>query len=112
MPIDASEVEVRVDRAFGTELQEVNLQKVLLGRIAPYWKIVQPLVITLELGEDESIIVSDEIFYMYGEGGTVTAAVDDYITALIEYYGLLSAHEDEPTVALFQFLQSYLQPIR
>lgn len=111
MPVDASAVTIRIDRAAGTELRRVNPQGVLLGRIAPAWKVVQPLVVSVESAEDGSYIVSDEVFFMYGEGDAIRAAIQDYIAALIEYYEILSLHEDEPTVALFRYLQTYLQPI-
>jgi hypothetical protein len=113
VPIQTSDaMTVRLLRADMTELRRSNPQIALLGKIAPTWKIVQPLVVNLERGEDGPYIASDEIFFMYGEGDSVRAAVQDYVTALIEYYGLLSSHTDAPTVALFRFLQSYLQPIR
>ena len=85
---------------------------VLIGRIAPGWKVVQPLNITLEPDTDGSYVASDEVFQMCGVGNDTSEAVQDYIAALTEYYELLAAHDDEPTVASFQFLHSYLQPAR
>lgn len=87
------------------------IQISLLGRIAPEWKIVQPLSVTIER-DDGSFIASDDVFVMYGLGDDIAECVQDYVTVLIEYYDVLSSHHDEPSVALFQHLQSYLQPIR
>jgi len=102
---------VRVSVAHGTKAENIPIQRFLLGRIAPGWKVIQPLVVSIERGEDGSYIASDEIFYMYGEGADLHEAMEDYIAALTEYHGILSSHEDEPTTGLFKFLQTYVQPI-
>jgi hypothetical protein len=81
----------------------------LYGDIAPNWQIVQPLIITIEQGE-ESFIASDDLFAMYGVGDDTLHAVRDYISALIEYYDVLSAHDDPDTTQLFRYLQTYLRP--
>jgi hypothetical protein len=83
----------------------------LLGRIAPGWKVVRPLLVTLERSDD-SFIASDDVFAMHGLGSDLAEAVQDYVTVLVEYYELLSSHHDEPSVALFRRLQTYLQPVR
>jgi hypothetical protein len=87
------------------------IQIALLGRIAPGWNVVQPLLVTIEQG-DGSFIAGDEVFAMYGLGDNMVEAVQDYVSVLTEYYEVLSSHEDEPSVVLFHRLQSYLQPIR
>ena len=48
---------------------------------------------------------------MYGIGDDPLSAMQDYVSVLIEYYDVLSSHDDEPSVTLFRRLQSYLQPI-
>jgi hypothetical protein len=114
MPVQTADaVSVRVSRAGRTEFrQEVqSAQIVLLGRITPEWSVIQQLVVTIEQGEDGAILVSDEVFFMYGEGGNPGEALVAYLTALTEYYRLLESHDDEPTVGLFRFLQTYLQPV-
>ena len=89
----------------------IPIQISLFGRIAPEWKIVQPLLVTVE-HDDDSFIASDDVFLMYGLGDDVVEAVQDYISVLTEYCEVLSSHQDEPSVTLFRLLQSYLQPVR
>jgi hypothetical protein len=103
---------VSVRLSLGTGLSFSPIQIHLLGRIAPEWKIVQPLLVTIERGDDYSFIASDDVFVMYGLGDDITEAVQDYISVLTEYYEVLSSHQDEPSVSLFNRLQTYLQPIR
>ena len=86
-------------------------QVTLAGEISEYFSLIQPLTINIEEAGDGSLIASDEVFYMYGQGATRREAVADYVSSLSEYYELLESHEDAPSVALFKFLQSYLQPI-
>src|SRR5687767_3460135 len=54
----------------------------------------QPLLITIEQGDDYSFIASEELFGIYGVGDDIRSAVLDYISALLEYYELLSSHHD------------------
>jgi hypothetical protein len=86
-------------------------QVTLVGELSDLFQLVQPLSISFEDGGNGRIIVSDDIFYMYGEGATRQEAVRDYVSSLTGYYELLESHGDAPTVNLFQYLQSYLQPI-
>jgi hypothetical protein len=83
----------------------------MLGKITPEWEIVRPLELSVERDTDGSYIVSDDIFNMYGQGVTAVESVRDYLRTLIEYYQHLSDDTDDPSVALFRFLQAYLQPI-
>lgn len=89
-----------------------QIQVSFFGPINRDWEFRQPLLITIEQGEDNSFIISDQVFAMYGAGEQVADAIADYISAILEYYELLSSRHDEPSVRLFQHLQSYLQPIR
>jgi hypothetical protein len=88
------------------------VQIALLGRVTDGWRVVQPLLVSIEQDGDGSWIAGDEIFAMYGLGDDATQAVTDYISVLTEYYDVLSSHPDEPSAALFRRLQTYLQPIR
>jgi hypothetical protein len=97
--------------SLGVELPRTSRQISLFGPIAPTWRLVQPLLITIEYG-DGSYIISDEVFAIYGIGEEMRSAVRDYVSALTEYHDVLSRYNDEPSVSLFQRLQSYLQPIR
>lgn len=102
---------VRWSLGTGPSPSFVPIQIYLLGRIAPEWKIVQPLLLTIEQ-DDDSFLASDDIFAMHGLGEEIAESIQDYISVLTEYYELLSSHQDEPSLALFQHLQGYLQPIR
>ena len=86
------------------------IQLPLLGPILGQWQIVQPLLISIERGDDV-FLVSDDLFALYGQGDDIAEALEDYLASLTEYYELLSLHHDEPSVALFNRLSSYLQPV-
>lgn len=103
---DAATVRVSMGAA---SLRLPTRQITLLGQISLSWRLAQPLLITIERGDD-SYIVSDDVFSMYGIGDDAFAAMLDYVSVLTEYYNLLSSHHDEPSVALFRQLQGYLQP--
>ena len=82
----------------------------LLGHIAPGWRVIQPLLVTLERDEDGCYIVSDDEFAVYGDGSTRFEAIQDYILSLIDYYQLLArrVESDSATEALFRRLQLFL----
>jgi flagellum-specific peptidoglycan hydrolase FlgJ len=82
----------------------------LVGRIARDWVVTQTLLITIER-DNGSFIASDDVFAMYGLGKSIEESVFDYISVLTEYYDVLSAHNDAPSVALFRHLQTYLQTV-
>lgn len=94
-----------------TALSRSPYQISLLGQVAPDWEMVRPLSVIIEQSEDQSYVASDDVFMMYGVGEELVAAVVDYVSVLTEYYSVLSSHNDEPSVELFRYLQSYLQPI-
>ena len=60
------------------------------GKIGQGWVITQPLAIQIEKEEDGSYIVCDEIFFVFGVGGTDIDAMLDYETSLTEYYELVA----------------------
>lgn len=84
------------------------LQVSLFGRIAPEWRIVEPLTVTIDR-ENGFYIASDDVFVMYGLGEDIPLAIKDYISVLTEYYEVLAHQEDAPSVALFHHLQGYLR---
>jgi len=84
---------------------------VLIGPIAPGWSLLQPLPITTE--QDEGYwVISDDQFFVYGDGHTYQIALDDYILALIDYFQLLqtSVKKNPADRAPFRHLGQYLQP--
>lgn len=90
----------------------VPCQVVLLGAgPMPNWEFIEPLTLTIERDDDRSFVASDDTFNMYGIGDTIAESVNDYFKVLAEYYRHLSADKDEPSVALFHHLQSYIRPL-
>jgi len=43
-------------------------------------------MINIEMDDDGSYIVSDDIFGVYGNGKSVSESKRDYVSSLIEYY--------------------------
>ncbi len=81
----------------------------ILGPIAPGWMVICPISARIEQDEDGSFIVSDDLFLVYGHGQTPYEAQHDYITGLIEYYEILAADAEAPSLAMFRDLQRYLR---
>jgi len=77
----------------------------------PNWEFTEPLTLTIERDNDRSYIASDEVFSMYGIGDSIAESVHDYYKVLAEYYRHLSTDKDEPSVALFEHLRSYIHPL-
>lgn len=86
-------------------------QIALVGEISERFRLVHPIAVNIEHDDAGKIVVSDDVFYMYGEGVTRQLAVEDYVSSLAEYYDLLKSQEDAPSIDLFLYLQRYLQPI-
>ena len=86
-------------------------QVALVGEVSDSFRLIQPIIINFEQDQGGKVIASDDIFYMYGEGNTRRDALRDYVSSLSEYHALLESHRDAPSVQLFSYLQSYLQPI-
>jgi|SRR3954452_7300164 len=89
------------------ELTRIELQ----GMIAPGWKLIEPLAISVEVDEDGQYLLIDEMFSIYGEGNNIADAQQDLITSLIEYYELISEFEDEPSRELLGMIRKYLNHI-
>lgn len=83
----------------------------IVGRIHRDYQFTKPISLIVERDDDGSYVLSDEIFGVFGNAFTLKDAVQDYISAFIGYYELLSAHQDAPSVALFQELKRYFQPV-
>jgi hypothetical protein len=87
-------------------------QIALVGKISDRLMLLKPLLVEFEDTGDGWVLASDDVFHMYGEGITYKYALADYVSSLSEYYELLESYEDAPSVELFRYIQSYLQPIR
>ena len=93
VPIQNTDIQsVSVSRAYSTfepkSLYPIPI--VMLGKIAPGWMLLKQMTLSLERDTDGSYVVSDDIFYMFGQGITAVDCVRDYLSSLIEYYNLLS----------------------
>lgn len=110
----ASSRSIVVKRARSSEPQGVFVpcRIVLLGAgIMPDWEFTEPLTLTIERDDDNSYIASDDIFNMYGIGNSIAESANDYFSVLGEYYRHLSNDQDEPSMALFIQLKSYIRPL-
>ena len=86
-------------------------QVALVGQLSSRFILAQPITVNFEEEEGGKIIASDDVFYMYGQGFTRQEALSDYVSSLSEYYEVLESQDSQPSIELFQYLQSYLQPI-
>lgn len=86
------------------------IQPYLLGEIDEGYEFIQPLQISIEIEDDSSFVISDDIFLVYGIGDNLEDAIEDYINSFKEYYNLVkkSAQNNEYDKKTFQYLQSYL----
>ena len=92
-------------------LQFPNIQAFLIGEISNELVVVQPLPINIEVDEDSSYVVSDDVFLVYGDGGNRSNALRDYVDSLIEFYEILKdSQEDLFDQRQFAHLQEYIQP--
>jgi hypothetical protein len=103
--------QLRAVRAHAVIAPSFPRQITLFGELSDEYRLVKPLAIDLEADSSSSFVASEGVFYIYGTGQTRAEAVKDYIKSLCEYYELLSEQTDGPTVALFSFLSSYVQPV-
>lgn len=77
-------------------------------------KLIQRLPVLLELDDDGTFILSDELFDRYGSGGSPQSAYADLMEDLSAYYDIIaeSAAKDYPAAqALLARLQQYIQRI-
>ncbi len=82
----------------------------LIGKITPNYVLRKPLFLSIEYDENDLIIISEDVFNVYGDGDSQALALDDYITSLIDYYELLSSasEDDNPTRKVFEKIQAYI----
>lgn len=92
-------------------IPDLPLQITLEGRIRSGWYAIQPITIYVEINEDGDCIMSDELFYIYGEGHTAKEAFDDYVTSLLDYYQLLlgRSNRNQQTRAQYYRIREYVR---
>jgi hypothetical protein len=88
--------------------ESFNLQ----GPLNEHWLIVQPLPVNIERESAGWIILSDDIFLVYGDGPTIEAAWEDYRSSLAEYCEMVRG--DAPrrweNMQQYQHLLNYIRP--
>jgi len=78
-------------------------------------RLVQQLPVLLELDDDGTYILSDDLFDRYGTGESPQSAYTNLMEDLSAYYDIIAetATEDYPAAqALFERLQKYIQPVK
>jgi hypothetical protein len=86
-------------------------QHYLLGPLADGYRLIKPLLVKIEPGDDGDCLVSDDLFGVYGSGNSESKALADYRLSLVEYFDLVAARAgtNEANRALFSTLESFVQ---
>jgi len=89
------------------------MQVMLYGNLNVGFFINQPLQVNIDIDNDGTYIVDDDIFLVYGYGNKIEDAINDYITSLIELYKILEANVDSNPFdqKQFAYLQTFIRPI-
>lgn len=84
----------------------------LQGVIHDDWQLRLPLILFVDREEDGWYVISDDEFFVYGDGATYREAIEAYIASLIEYYGFLAREYVTNASAAPQWdtVRRYLQP--
>lgn len=81
----------------------------LFGGPLPGWRFVNPLPVSVERDSDGRFVVSDDIFNVYGVGGSWDAAVSDYKVALVQFFEITADAQDDQSRSLLDHLKAYLR---
>ena len=87
-------------------------QTLVSGELAAGWGMEQAILVTIERDEDGCYVISDEVFFVYGDGPTFALALQDYRRSLLDYYELVAAgaRENAFDQALLRRLNLYIGP--
>lgn len=94
-----------------TRMSEVTV--LFYGTVREDWVLQQPISLKLERDADDSYVISEDDFGIYGHGATVAEAREDFIVALVEYFEILKQHAnaDSASRQVFEkFSQLWLPP--
>lgn len=74
------------------------------------WEILQPLTLQIEMDEDGTIILSDDVLNTHGDGDTPEAAMAMWWESVTTYYRLLmeGAHENNANARQLEYIQQYI----
>ncbi len=53
---------------------------------ATEWKLLQPIILDVERLSNGQVIVSDDVFRLFGAGAGLERALHDYETTLVDFY--------------------------
>jgi hypothetical protein len=103
-------VKMEVSQADGLNLVEVS-RFVTAGYIYSGWRLIKPLLGTIEQDQVGHYYISNEALGLYAVGVTQADALADFMTSLIYNYQLLQRRigNDPDLAALFQEYKKYLQ---
>lgn len=89
-----------------------DIQAYLRGEILNGLLVIQPFQINIEREEDQSYVVSDDLFLVYGNGGNLSDAINDFVLSLVELYQILERNASSNLFdqKQFAYLQTYIQP--
>ncbi len=85
----------------------------LKGYLGNDWHIHQALSLELEREASGWYIISDSEFFVYGDGPTIVAAWEDYLSSLREFCCLVreAAPRRPENRAQYQHLLTYIRPV-
>lgn len=95
-----------------TRLSEISV--LFYGRVRKDWIVKHPVSLKLERDADDSYVISEDDFGIYGHGATVEEAREDFIVALVEYFEILKKHASADSAShqvLEKFSQLWLPPL-
>jgi hypothetical protein len=104
-----SKATIRVTRSQVSEYPDPRPSIHLYGDLGDHLRMIQPLELNWVVDEFDQHVISDDVSLMYGVGVTFELAMEDYKASLIDYFQILSTHQDAPTRRLFDHLCKFIQ---
>lgn len=80
----------------------------LFGPLLPGWKLVSPLPVAVERDGD-CVVLYDDLFNVYGTGGSWDVAERDYKIALVEFFEIMADSDDDDSRKLVDRLKTYIE---
>ena len=103
----------RIDSSDQSSTHISQLPALFHGEVREGWIIEQPVSLKLDRDDDGTYIISEDVFNIYGQGVSIEAARENFVTALIEYYEILKSYSNCDAAsqeALEKFSQLWLPP--
>lgn len=80
----------------------------LFGPLVPGWKLANPLPVAVER-DDDRVVFHDDLFNVYGSGGSWDVAEQDYKVALVEYFEIMADSADAESRKVLDRLKTYIE---